>query len=99
MLPKSKKVTTKLIRKIKQTEVPLEGGKPIPCAYDAIVALGKLFECEIQVMKKIQRQIAKYQARSVGKTLDLQITQLYQAIDMRGTGRLTKKQIKGLLSS
>jgi len=53
ILPRSKKPSLKLIAKIKQKEIPLIGGRYAKCSYDAMCALGKLFECEIQVMKKI----------------------------------------------
>ena len=78
IIPRTKKsITPVLISKIKQTDLPLENGRPAKCNYDAICALGKLFECEVQIMKKIQRQIAKFQGRNSEKTLDLQIANLY----------------------
>jgi len=69
------------------------------CKYDAVCTLAKLFECEVQVMKKIQKQIARYHAKVANKAVDLQIAQLFQALDMRNNGRLTRKQIKGILST
>ena len=50
-------------------------------------------------MKKIQRQIAKFNSKQRGQALDLQIAQLYQCLDMRGTGKLTRKQLKGILTT
>jgi len=76
IIPKTKKsITPLLIRKIKQ-DAP-DNEKPAKCNYDAICALGKLFECEVQIMKKIQRQISKFQGKNNEKTLDLQIANLY----------------------
>lgn len=49
-------------------------------------------------MKKVQKQITKYHAKQKGdRQLDLQIAQLYQALDMGNNGRLTRRQIKGIL--
>ena len=49
-----KKLTAGLIAKIKQTETPLIGGRVLgPQNYDAMCSLAKLFECEVQIMKKI----------------------------------------------
>ena len=57
-------------------------------------------ECEVQVMKKIQRQIAKYHSKQRGgKALDLQIAEVYQALDMRNSGKLSRKQVKGIMTS
>lgn len=73
-----------------------------PASYDGICVLAKLFECEIQVLKKIQRQLLKYsqtQSKKDKSPLDLQITQLYQALDLKGSGRLTRKQLKGIMHS
>lgn len=48
IIPRTKKsITPALISKIKQTDIPLENGRPAKCNYDAICALGKLFECEV----------------------------------------------------
>ena len=61
ILPRTKKkITRGLLAKIKQVQHPLRNGKGPKSGYDAICSLAKLFECEIQVMKKIQRQIAKF---------------------------------------
>ena len=56
IIPRTKKkITKKLILKIKQSVEPLVNGKTRKSNYDAVCSLAKLFECEIQVMKKIQR--------------------------------------------
>ena len=48
-------------------------------------------------MKKIQKQIVRFHQRNADRQLDLQIAQLFQAVDMRNNGKLTRKQIKGIL--
>ena len=48
-------------------------------------------------MKKIQRQISKFNQKQKNQALDLQIAQLFQCLDMRGSGKLTRKQLKGIL--
>lgn len=56
IIPRTKKKISKtLINKIKQTNKALENGQVAKCKYNAICTLAKLFECEIQVMKKIQK--------------------------------------------
>ena len=50
-------------------------------------------------MKKIQRQIVKFHQKNRDKQVDLQIAQLFQAIDMRNNGKLTRRQIKGILET
>lgn len=56
IIPRTKKkITRRLINKIKQTQMPLNNGKLKKSGYDAVCSLAKLFECEVQVMKKIQR--------------------------------------------
>jgi hypothetical protein len=42
-----------MVKKIRKMPIPLVKGQIAPCSYEAKCALGKLFECEIQVMKKI----------------------------------------------
>ena len=98
IIPRTKKkITRRLIGKIKQIHQPLNQGKMKKSGYDAVCSLAKLFECEIQVMKKIQRQIAKFHQKHRSQALDLQIAQLFQALDARGSGKLTRKQLKGIL--
>lgn len=61
IIPRTKKKITKtLVDKIKQTRLALDHGQVAKCKYNAVCTLAKLFECEIQVMKKIQKQIVKY---------------------------------------
>ena len=56
IIPRTKKkITQKLVNKIKQSDAALKNGRHQQVHYDGICVLGKLFECEIQVMKKIQR--------------------------------------------
>ena len=74
IIPRTKKrITKKLISKIRQTQPPLVKGITKKCKYDVICSLAKLYECEIQVMKKVQRLITKYHAKTKNKALDLQI--------------------------
>lgn len=48
IIPRTKKkITQKLVNKIKQTEVPLVQGRMPPASYDGVCVLAKLFECEI----------------------------------------------------
>ena len=47
-------------------------------------------------MSKVQKKLVKFKST---EALDLQLTQLYQCLDMKGTGLLTKKQISVLLRS
>lgn len=79
IIPRTKKKITKsLIVKIRQHTEPLVNGKIRKSNYDAVCSLAKLFECEIQVMKKIQRQIVKYHSKQKrSQALDLQIAELY----------------------
>ena len=61
VIPRTKKrITQKLVKKIKQQEIPLIGGKLEPASYEGVCVLAKLLECEIQVLKKIQRRLLKY---------------------------------------
>ena len=54
IIPRTKKKITKvLINKIRQTNNPLQNGITKKCKYSSVCTLAKLFECEIQVMKKI----------------------------------------------
>jgi len=54
IIPKTKKkITPKLLRKIRQTNEALINGKSRKTKYDAVCSLAKLFECEVGVMKKI----------------------------------------------
>lgn len=100
IIPRTKKkITRRLIGKIKQMHEPLQNGKLRKSGYDAVCSLAKLFECEIQVMKKIQRQIAKFHARQRNQALDLQIAELFQALDVRNKGKLTRKQLKGIMQT
>ena len=41
----------------------------------------------------------RFHQRSADRQLDLQIAQLFQAVDMRNNGKLTRKQIKGILQT
>lgn len=67
IIPRTKKKITKtLVDKIKQTRLALDHGQVAKCKYNAVCTLAKLFECEIQVMKKIQKQIVKYHSRQRG---------------------------------
>lgn len=89
-----------MVNKIRQVRKPLANGQVAKCKYNAVCTLAKLFECEIQVMKKIQRQITKFHSRQkTDQQIDLQIAQLYQALDMGNNGRLSRKQIKGILAA
>ena len=98
IIPKTKKrITKKLLTKISKVQEPLVRGKAQKVKYDAVCSLAKLFECEVQVMKKIQKQIVRFHQRNADRQLDLQIAQLFQAVDMRNNGKLTRKQIKGIL--
>ena len=100
IIPKTKKrITKKLLTKISKVQEPLVRGKAQKVKYDAVCSLAKLFECEVQVMKKIQKQIVRFHQRSADRQLDLQIAQLFQAVDMRNNGKLTRKQIKGILQT
>lgn len=63
--------------------------------------LAKLLECEIQIKKKVQRQIQKFHAGIVGMEYgkgDLQIAELFQTMDAKNEGKINKAQIKGLLA-
>ena len=53
VLPRGAKITNKFIPKIRQKEIPLQDGRQKPCNYDAICALGRLFEQEIMVLKQV----------------------------------------------
>jgi len=58
IMPRTKRRITKaMVNKIKQSQLVLDHGKIVKCKYNAVCTLAKLFECEIQVMKKIQKQI------------------------------------------
>ena len=62
--------------------------------------LAKLLECEIQIKKKIQRQIQKFHARIIGADFgkgDLQISELFATMDSKNEGKINKAQVKGLL--
>lgn len=69
-------------------------------SYDIFCTLAKLLECEIEIKKKVQRQIQKFHAKIVaeesGKS-DLQIAELFQTMDAKNEGKIHKAQIKGLL--
>ena len=73
IIPRTKKkITRRLIGKIKQTQPSLHKGKAKnKSGYDAVCSLAKLFECELSVMKKIQRQVAKFNQKQKTKALDL----------------------------
>lgn len=54
VIPRTKKkITKKLISKIRQTEQPICNSNSNRFDYDAVCALAKLFECEISLLKKI----------------------------------------------
>ena len=54
VIPRTKKkITSKLVNKIKQIEQPISANPNNRANYDAVCALAKLFECEISVLKKI----------------------------------------------
>jgi hypothetical protein len=90
IIPQSKKkVSTRLLKKIKRKEV-YEIKK---CGYDVMCTLAKLFECEIEIKRKIQRQIQKFHARIVGADFgkgDLQIAELFQTMDAKNEGKINK---------
>jgi Ca2+-binding EF-hand superfamily protein len=74
ILPRTKKMTKGLVNKIRQTKLVLDRGKLAKCKYNAVCTLAKLFECEVQVMKQIQKLIAKYNVKQHGdRQLDLQV--------------------------
>jgi hypothetical protein len=63
IIPQSKKkVSTRLLKKIKRKDLH----EIKKCTYDIMCTLAKLLECEIQIKKKVQRQIQKFHARIVG---------------------------------
>jgi len=48
IIPRTKKkITRRLISKIKQTQMPLNQGKLKKSGYDAVCSIAKLFECEV----------------------------------------------------
>ena len=101
VIPRTKKkITKQLVSKIRQIDQPIQESQSNKYDYDAVCAVAKLLECEISLLRKIQRQIQKFSSKiPASQAVDLQITQLYQALDIRGNGRLTRKQLKGILST
>lgn len=84
IVPKTKKkITQSFVDKIKQ-------GDSKTTSYNAVLGLAKLFESEIEMMAKIKKQLLKFKSK---EALDLQITQLYQCLDMKGTGVLNRKAL------
>lgn len=68
-----KKITPSLVNKIRQIDKPLKNGRINDVKYDSICILGKLFECEIQVMKKIQRQLQKFSSKIINNKAPLDL--------------------------
>jgi len=98
MIPQSnKKVSTRLLRKIKRKD--LHDIKK--CPYEIMCTFAKLVEVEITIKRKIQRHIQRFHARVVGDQGkgDLQIAELFQTMDAKNEGKINKAQVKGLLAS
>lgn len=90
IVPRSKKkITSQYVSKMKQSQ-------STATSYDSMLGFAKLCECEIDMMLKVQKKLAKFKS---SEALDLQMTQLFQCLDLKGTGLLNKKQLTGLLKS
>lgn len=63
------------------------------CQYEAICSMGRLIEKEVEIFKMIHSFIRKFQ-RKQSKTLikEMQITDLFSAVDQSNKGRLSQKQ-------
>jgi hypothetical protein len=80
VIPRTKKkITKRLITKIKQQPMELCNNPQYKCKYDSVCTLAKLFECEIQIMKKIQKQVARFYTirANFNKDTELQISELF----------------------
>ncbi|CDW87998.1 ras-related protein rab-4b-like [Stylonychia lemnae] len=84
ILPRTKKKFSRsILRKVKKHE-KLTQKK----SYDSICSIGRLLEKEIEILRLISQSIKRYQRKN---KCDLQICDLFTAIDLGGHSRLTRK--------
>ena len=64
VIPRTKKkITKQLVSKIRQIDQPIQESQSNKYDYDAVCAVAKLLECEISLLRKIQRQIQKFSSK------------------------------------